>query len=123
LVNARLGDAALFDEAETGSGNLAGFHFSHVHTVAVVNRRAERRPPHVSAAAAPGDPGGGPGLTGHPHPAVARIFEPAPVVISGIAPWFLAGPGEAVVGVDPVPNSVRTPRTIDALGAPASAVV
>src|SRR5712691_7278860 len=49
-------------------------------------RRTERRPAHVALGVSPGDPGGGPDVTGHPEPAQAGAESPAAVVEDDRAP-------------------------------------
>src|SRR5262249_11813369 len=68
-------------------------------------------------AAAPLDPGWAPFVPGHPNPCEIVVPHPATVVIGDPTPLSLGIIGRpiptVVVGIDPVPNGIRSPIAVD----------
>ena len=71
--------------------------------------RTERAPAGVSAAPAPGHPGGAPDATGQPGPPSSVRHCPAAVVIGGPPPRLVAHPGPPRGGPHPAAVPVRLP--------------
>src|ERR1019366_10282440 len=87
--------------------------------------RRKRRPGHVSAALAPGNPGRRPGGAGNPAPTDARRVEPTAIVIDNRTPTdfdVVGDPGPAQIGIHPMPNGVRRPSIRAVVGNPARAI-
>src|SRR5262249_40245558 len=64
-------------------------------------RRRERRPTYEPIAVHPIDPGWRPLGSWNPHPAIARVKEPSPVVASRPPPRIVGDPGPSHVGIFP----------------------
>ena len=84
--------------------------------------RAARRPADVIRAGAPDHPGRRPFNSRDPHPADARVVDPASVMITSPGPRFIADPVPADIRPFPMSMAVRSPIRSDAGRAPASSV-
>src|SRR5207249_2144973 len=85
--------------------------------------RWQRRPTDVPSTALPAHPGRRPLVSRHPHPSVARVVEPAAVVIWRPTPRLIANPGPPRVGEYPVSIDIRAPPVVDVPRAPHRSVV
>lgn len=76
-----------------------------------VYTRPDGRPAIVPAIFAPGDPGGRPIVSGHPHPSISVVIKPVAIVESGPAPTVVGYPGPAVFRIHPVTTGAIRPET------------
>ncbi len=63
--------------------------------------RSQGRPSIILIAASPAYPGGSPFRSGHPHPSIAVLKEPAAIVEGSPAPGIIGSPGPAIFRIDP----------------------
>jgi hypothetical protein len=118
-LDERFEERALIHEAEIARRQVDG----QVHGARIEGLRRQRRPANVTVARAPGDQGRAPIVTGHPHPTVARIIDPAAVMIGRPAERLFRDPEPAILGHFPMPDSIGSPGSADADRNPDPAVI
>lgn len=82
-----------------------------------------RRPAVVVTILSPGNPGWGPFISRHPHPAIRIVIKPVSIVKGGPSPAVFRYPCPPFIRIDPVPARTIRPETITSSGYPYISII